>query len=73
MNVTEEWVPVDAGCIVTAKDGTSAEFKMASVTGKYQDHCECGGKAVAAMLCADTLPVEVKPLKQADGRFRLET
>ena len=72
MNVTEEWVPVDAGCIVTAKDGTSAEFKMASVTENIKITANAA-KPVAAMLCADILPVEVKPLKQADGRFRLET
>ena len=73
MNVTEEWVPVDAGCIVTAKDGTSAEFKMASVTENIKITANATAKPVAAMLCADILPVEVKPLKQADGRFRLET
>ena len=73
MNVTEEWVPVDAGCIVTTKDGTSAEFKMASVTENIKITANATAKPVAAMLCADILPVEVKPLKQADGRFRLET
>ena len=73
MNVTEEWVPVDAGCIVTAKDGTSTEFKMASVTENIKITANAAAKPVAAMLCADILPVEVKPLKQADGRFRLET
>ena len=73
MNVTEEWVPVDAGCIVTAKDGASAEFKIASVTENIKITANAAAKPVAAMLCADILPVEVKPLKQADGRFRLET
>lgn len=73
MNVTEEWVPVDAGCIVTAKDGTSAEFKMGSVKENIKITANAAAKPVAAMLCADILPVEVKPLKQADGRFRLET
>ena len=72
-NVTEEWVPVDVGCIVTAKDGTSAEFKMASVTEHIRITANAAAKPVAAMLCADTLPVEVKPLKQAEGRFRLGT
>lgn len=28
-------------------------------------------KPVAAMLCADILPVEVKPLKRVEGAFRL--
>lgn len=73
MNVTEEWVPVDVGCIVTAKDSTSAEFKMASVTENIKITANAAAKPVAAMLCADILPVEVKPLKHADGRFRLET
>lgn len=73
----QEWTnyygSVDAGCIVTAKDGTSAEFKMASVTENIKITANAAAKPVAAMLCADILPVEVKPLKQADGRFRLET
>ena len=64
---------MDAGCIVTAKDGTSAEIKMASVTENIKITANAAAKPVAAMLCADTLPVEVKPLKQAEGSFRLGT
>ena len=71
MNVTEEWVPVDAGCIVTAKDGASAEFKIASVTENIKITANAAAKPVAAMLCADILPVEVKPLKRVEGAFRL--
>lgn len=49
----------------------SAQIKMASVTGNIKIAAHAAAKPVAAMLCNDTLPVEVKPLKRVEGAFRL--
>jgi len=42
-----------------------------SVTGNIRITAHAAAKPVAAMLCADILPVEVKPLKRVEGAFRL--
>ena len=62
---------VTRSCVVMAEDNTSAQIKMASVTGNIKITANAAAKPVAAMLCADTLPVEVKPLKRVEGAFRL--
>ena len=62
---------VTRSCVVMAEDSASAQIKMASVTGNIKITANAAAKPVAAMLCADTLPVEVKPLKRVEGAFRL--
>ena len=62
---------VTGSCVVMAEDGVSAQIKMASVTGNIKITAHAAAKPVAAMLCADILPVEVKPLKRVEGAFRL--
>lgn len=62
---------VTGSCVVMAEDNTSAQIKMASVTGNIKITAHAAVKSVAAMLCADTLPVEVKPLKRVEGAFRI--
>ena len=62
---------VTGSCVVMAEDNASAQIKMASVTGNIKITANAAAKPVAAMLCADTLPVEVKPLKRVEGAFRL--
>ena len=57
---------VTRSCVVMAEDSASAQIKMASVTGNIKITANA-----AAKLCADTLPVEVKPLKRVEGAFRL--
>lgn len=62
---------------IAQKKNTDGLIALTTETGevKYviKITANATAKPVAAMLCADILPVEVKPLKQADGRFRLET
>ncbi len=62
---------VTGSYVVMAKDNASAQIKMASVTGNIKITAHAAAKPVAAMLCADILPVEVKPLKRVEGAFRL--
>ena len=62
---------VTGSCVVMAEDNASAQIKMASVTGNIKITAHAAAKPVAAMLCADILPVEVKPLKRVEGAFRL--
>lgn len=62
---------VTGSCVVVAEDNASAQIKMASVTGNIKITAHAAAKPVAAMLCADILPVEVKPLKRVEGAFRL--
>ena len=62
---------VTGSYVVMAKDNASAQIKMASVTGNIKIAAHAAAKPVAAMLCNDTLPVEVKPLKRVEGAFRL--
>ena len=62
---------VTGSCAVMAEDNASAQIKMTSVTGNIKITAHAAAKPVAAMLCADILPVEVKPLKRVEGAFRL--
>ena len=62
---------VTGSCVVMAEDNASAQIKMASVTGNIKITAHAAAKPVAARLCADILPVEVKPLKRVEGAFRL--
>ena len=62
---------VTESCVTMAEDGTSAEIKMEAVTGNITITAHAAAKPETAMLCADILPVEVKPLKRVEGAFRL--
>ena len=62
---------VTESCVTMAEDNTSAEIKMDAVTGNITITAQAAAKPETAMLCADILPVEVKPLKRVEGAFRL--
>ncbi len=57
--------------VTMAEDSASAEIKMDAVTGNITITAHAAAKPEMAMLCADILPVEVKPLKRVEGAFRL--